>query len=632
MSISSALANDMNVGYQVTNEWDGGFTSQISVSANTIGVSGWTVEFDDDFEIVNIWNAQIISRSGSHYVIGDAGWNGAVAAGGQATFGFQAAGAGGVTVTGLQLASVVSDAQVGSDGNDLLQGAAGNDTLVGGNGDDTLVGGDGNDLLVGGEGTDVIKGGSGNDTLIGGTSYYGDVLIGGEGSDVFKYNLVSEMWLNMEYHYYTPSDIIVDFGYGDIIDIREITTNQITTNSDYLLFDDKLDEISDYVYGFDVGYVDYIITNKINSTQFTLEKPSEPWYRYSISILGSNVQLEETHPGSGLYVLAGSLLGTSGDDSLTGTDVANISEGGEGHDVISGNGGDDTLSGGQGQDRLLGGDGNDILSGDDGHDTLVGGAGNDSLMGGEGQDRLVGGADNDTLLGGEGHDILTGGAGKDSLEGGIGDDSLWGGAGNDTLAGGAGHDTLYGDQGKDRLVGDSGNDWLSGGAGADVLIGGTGHDYLFGGTENDRISGDVGNDTLIGFSGSDTLLGGAGKDWIEGGTGNDYLTGGAGKDVFIFSSALSVAGVDRITDFSVADDTIHLNSHIFTALGEAGHKISSAEFRIGTAAQDATDHIIYNSSTGALFYDADGSGGAAAQKFAVIGSGLALSSADFLVV
>jgi Ca2+-binding RTX toxin-like protein len=55
-------------------------------------------------------------------------------------------------------------------------------------------------------------------------------------------------------------------------------------------------------------------------------------------------------------------------------------------------------------------------------------------------------------------------------------------------------------------------------------------------------------------------------------------------------------------------------------------------FTIGSAAHNATDHIIYNSATGALLYDSDGNGSAAAQQFATLSTGLALTNADFIVV
>src|SRR5262249_820537 len=64
------------------------------------GLHGWTLEFDAAFDITNIWNAEIVSRVGNHYVVRPATWNANVAAGGEVSFGFQAAsGAGGTPVT-----------------------------------------------------------------------------------------------------------------------------------------------------------------------------------------------------------------------------------------------------------------------------------------------------------------------------------------------------------------------------------------------------------------------------------------------------------------------------------------------------------------------------------------------------
>src|SRR5271166_4332383 len=62
------------------------------------------MEFDAGFQITNIWNAEIVSHVGNRYVIRNASWNASVAAGGQASFGFQATeGASGTTATGFTL-------------------------------------------------------------------------------------------------------------------------------------------------------------------------------------------------------------------------------------------------------------------------------------------------------------------------------------------------------------------------------------------------------------------------------------------------------------------------------------------------------------------------------------------------
>lgn len=54
--------------------------------------------------------------------------------------------------------------------------------------------------------------------------------------------------------------------------------------------------------------------------------------------------------------------------------------------------------------------------------------------------------------------------------------------------------------------------------------------------------------------------------------------------------------------------------------------------RIGAAAADANDFIIYNNITGALLYDADANGAGLATQIATIGVGLAITNADFVVI
>ena len=103
----------------------------------------------------------------------------------------------------------------------------------------------------------------------------------------------------------------------------------------------------------------------------------------------------------------------------------------------------------------------------------------------------------------------------------------------------------------------------------------------------------------------------------------------AGNDSFVFSSLLDPGNIDTIGDYSVSDDTMRLDDAIFSAL-PAGN-LSSAAFRIGSAAADASDRIIYDAATGAVYYDNDGNGGNAAQQFATLSVGLSLTSSDFFV-
>jgi len=94
------------INYAVTSNWGSGFVAEMTVPGGSQGLHGWTIEFDADFDISSIWGATIVSHVGDHYVISNADWNANVAAGSQASFGFQATtGAGGTAMSGLTLDS-----------------------------------------------------------------------------------------------------------------------------------------------------------------------------------------------------------------------------------------------------------------------------------------------------------------------------------------------------------------------------------------------------------------------------------------------------------------------------------------------------------------------------------------------
>ncbi len=219
-------------------------------------------------------------------------------------------------------------------------------------------------------------------------------------------------------------------------------------------------------------------------------------------------------------------------------------------------------------------------------------------------------------------DVIFGGAGRDVIDADSGQDIVSGGSGADLIAGGLDRDTLNGDDGHDRIWGGSQDDTIFGGSGNDRLDGNSGNDSLHGGTGSDDLNGRRGQDRLNGSSGSDRL---------DGGLGNDTLTGGAGPDRFVFSTSLGPGNVDRLTDFSVIDDVIWLDNSVFTTLAE-GALGSSAFLRNKSGnPSDAGDRIVYQSDTGKLFFDRDGTGPAPKTHFATIQPGLDLTHQDFFV-
>jgi predicted extracellular nuclease len=291
-----------------------------------------------------------------------------------------------------------------------------------------------------------------------------------------------------------PIDVIVANGYTDMV------------------FQFQGEEAYSYVFDGQTGYLDHALANAslvsqitgvtdwhINSDEAdlidydtTFKEPNQDAinapdaYRSSDHdpvIIGLDLDFTATCNG-----LPATIVGTTGDDVINGTN---------GVDVIAGLGGNDTI---------YGGNGNDVICGDFGNDTLNGGNGND------------------TLLGSFGNDDLDGGNGNDSLSGGDGNDALDGGNGNDTLSGGDGTDILLGQNGNDVLDGGSGNDILTGHNGDDVLTGADGNDTLTGGNGNDSLDGGAHDDSLVGNNGSDTLTGGTGADSFSGGLGGDTNT------------------------------------------------------------------------------------------------------------
>jgi Ca2+-binding RTX toxin-like protein len=166
---------------------------------------------------------------------------------------------------------------------------------------------------------------------------------------------------------------------------------------------------------------------------------------------------------------------------------------------------------------------------------------------------------------------------------------------------------------------------------ADVIKGSAIGNTIHGNGGHDTITGLAGNDVLAGGSGNDKIDGGSGADRIYGGSGKDFLIGGSSSDTFVFDTKLAAANIDTIDDFDVKSDRIWLDNDVFAKAGAIGD-LTTGAFHIGAKAHDANDRIIYDKSTGKLWYDDDGTGSHAAVQFAVIDKALSVTSSHFDII
>ncbi len=540
----------------------------------------------------------------------------------------------------------------GNAGNDTISGGAGNDTLNGGAGTDTLNGGDGTDTLNGGDGTDTLNGDAGNDTLNGDAG--NDTLNGGDGNDTLLGGTGTNT-LNGG----AGDDTLVNSG-GEIDSLTGGTGNDV-----YGIYNSATTITENAGEGTDTIW---------SAVTYTMAANVENMYLVG-SVNGTGNSSDNTIIGYGSG--NNTIYGGDGNDTLYGGDGNDTLYAGAGNDTLYGDAGDDLLdSSGGGIDSLTGGTGNDVYSiynsattitenASEGTDTIwsavtytlaanvenmylvgsVNGTGNSSdntIIGyGSGNNTIDGGDGNDTIDGGSGHDFLYGGAGNDILSGGTDDDHLYGGAGNDTLTGGTGDDVL------DCIGG--GVDSLAGGVGNDIYgiynsastiteLTGEGTDTVWtevnytlaANVENMYLVGSVngtGNssdNTIIGYDTGDNILYGAG--------GNDILTGGLGADTFQFNS--KTEGIDTISDFVVGTDKIGISAVGFAG-GLVAGTIDSSQFLMvssGSTATTSSQRFIYNSVSGGLFFDADGSGATGAVQFATLSAGLTLGATDFTII
>lgn len=331
------------------------------------------------------------------------------------------------------------------------------------------------------------------------------------------------------------------------------------------------------------------------------------------------------------------VIGGSGNDQIKGSTGDNLLEGGRGNDHLFGQGGNDIIYAGSGNDKVVAGSGDDLIDGGTGNDNISAGDGDNEVYGGAGNDRIVTGAGTDLIFGGEGNDQLRSGDGDDEIYGDAGKDVIFAGAGDDVIDGGAGADNMAGGIGNDTYYVDGLKDLVREKAGEgdhDTVV--AGFSYSLGRLTNvedltligDQDINGAGNNLanwLIGNSGNNQLDGWGGDDVLIGGEGADTLTGGVGSDTFVFDS---LEGVDTITDFASGEDKLQLDSTVFSAL-VGGVTVDNLAF--GSGAADDTDFLVYDSSSGVLFYDADASGAGEAVQIALLGVGATVAVTDFIV-
>jgi Ca2+-binding RTX toxin-like protein len=141
--------------------------------------------------------------------------------------------------------------------------------------------------------------------------------------------------------------------------------------------------------------------------------------------------------------------------------------------------------------------------------------------------------------------------------------------------------------------------------------------------------GGRGNNTLIGGAGNDRIVGGHGHNLLDGGAGHNTLSGGPGADRFVFDTAIRPGNLDHITDFTHGQDKIVLSQSIFGSL-----TVDANTFFAGpgaTSAHTASERIIYNKTTGGLYFDPSGQGGPSIE-FAVLDHHPKLTFHDFAVI
>ena len=351
------------------------------------------------------------------------------------------------------------------------------------------------------------------------------------------------------------------------------------------------------------------------------------------------------------------IIGDSAANTLVGGAGADTFAGGGGADILRGNGNGDRLDGGLAADTMEGGAGNDVYTVDNASDRVVEAASGDTDLVNSSATFALGANVEKLTLTGTGNINGTGNALNNVINGNAGKNALTGGAGNDQLTGGGGIDTM------------------NGSAGTDIMNGGAGNDIYMVDRVTDRAveAANAGIDRVT--STATFTLGAQCREPDADRRGQDQRhrqraqqcnhrqqqrqrshradrprcahrrrrqrhalrrrrSGCADRRRRPRQARVQrCAGHDERGPYHrfQSDRRHHSSGECGVQEARGGSADSDAFFK-GSAAHDASDRIIYNSATGVLLFDADGSGAGAAVRFATLAKGLAMTSADFLVI
>jgi Ca2+-binding RTX toxin-like protein len=377
---------------------------------------------------------------------------------------------------------------------------------------------------------------------------------------------------------------------------------------------------------------------------------------YSTDNLGVKVDLArktaQNTGGAGTDILSSiediTLLTGRGNDTVYGTNTANVISTGLGDDTVHARGGIDIILGGNGKKLIDGGDGYDFFV----YKSAKVGALYEGLtlsLTLQGTAQVSGGltvtlTNIESLIGGRGDDTLTASDTGNYLGGSLGNDVLQGGASDDYLTGdgslttytlsypyyvepaGGGNDKIYGNGGNDRMFGGTGDDLLDGGEGADTMTGGAGTDTYFVDNVGDKVIETTlaGTDTVfstataytlgtrvenlilkgnaVGADGNNldnVLTGNAQDNQINGRGGTDTMAGGLGNDIYFVDRAVDVV----IEEAKGGSDTVNAAA-TYTLAANVENLVLSGSARDGTG-NDLANTITGTSAANTL----DGKGG-----------------------